>query len=263
MRLSKKVLATVAAGILTLSLVLVGCGGGGAAASGEIQLIKDGVITVGSDCDYPPFITMENGKPAGFEYDLLVAIGEELGYTIEYLEPQNFDQLLASLAAGNSMDVACSSFTINDERKEIVDFTDSYFDSNQAVVVKTGASYDDASDLAGLRVGAQAGTTGEDWAVENISNVQMVPLNDATGLFVNLESDSVQAIVLDEPTARNIIAENYSGKMKVLEVIATGEQYGIAVAKSNPALTQAINDALATLRSNGTYQQIYNKYIAS
>jgi polar amino acid transport system substrate-binding protein len=104
-------------------------------ASGELKLVEPGTLTVASDCDYPPFIEMEGEQPAGFEYELMQAICAELGLTLKYLPPQNFDGILASVAAGTTADIGVSSFTINDERRELVDFCTPYFDSNQACVI--------------------------------------------------------------------------------------------------------------------------------
>ncbi|MDR2107920.1 MAG: transporter substrate-binding domain-containing protein [Coriobacteriales bacterium] len=106
-----------------------------AAADGELKLVESGTLIVASDCDYPPFIEMDGDKPAGFEYELMQAICAELGLTLKYLPPQNFDGILASVAAGTVADIGVSSFTINDERKQLVDFCTPYFDSNQACVV--------------------------------------------------------------------------------------------------------------------------------
>jgi polar amino acid transport system substrate-binding protein len=144
-------IAVMAALVLVLSVALLGCSksstppasdagdkpantpantGTDTSTKSELKLIKDGVLTVGSDCDYPPFISMEGEKPVGFEYELLQAIAADMGLTLEYLSPQSFATLIASVQGGGKMDVAVSSLTINDLRKESVNFCTPYFDSN-------------------------------------------------------------------------------------------------------------------------------------
>ncbi|MDR3307519.1 MAG: ABC transporter substrate-binding protein [Coriobacteriales bacterium] len=275
MKKTRKAVASILAAVMVLALMLVGCGEAAPpasngstppATSGDTPvadegytLLKDGKLIVGSDCDYPPFVYLEGEQPTGFEYDLLVAIADELGLEVEYLSPQTFNALIALVNAGGKMDVACSSFTINDERLELVDFTDPYFDSNQACVALKSKGFTSASDLAGLTVGAQDGTTGQVWAEENLSGITMIPLVDASTAFAALQAGTVEAIFLDEPVAAEMVAQTYTD-CEVVEAIPTGEQYGIAVSKDNPELTKAINEALATLKANGTYERIFAKY---
>jgi ABC-type amino acid transport substrate-binding protein len=139
-----------------------------ATPASELKLVTPGVLTVGSDCDYPPFIEMDGDTPAGFEYELMQAVGEKLGLEVVYLTPQNFDTIIPSVAAATKMDIGVSSFTINDERLKIVDFCIPYCDSNQAVVALKSKGYNSAEDLRGKRVAAQSGTTGADWVRENL-----------------------------------------------------------------------------------------------
>ncbi|MDR1421753.1 MAG: ABC transporter substrate-binding protein [Coriobacteriales bacterium] len=270
MSVFKKTRALLATCVLALSLALVACGGGTAPAGGgtatdgasdgaAFTTIEAGKILVGSDCDYPPFIYIENGQAAGFEYELAQAIGADLGYTVEYLPLQNFDTIIASVAAGSKMDIGFSSFTITDERKELVDFSIPYFDSNQACVVMKGSGYTSTTDLAGLTVGAQSGTTGESWANENIPGVTVKGYNQTSEALAALAAGDVEAIFFDEPVATEQVSTAYTD-CEVIAVIPTGEQYGIAISKDNPGLTAAINASLQRLVDNGTYAQLFSKY---
>lgn len=267
MSLLKKCVALTAALALGASLSLVGCGSSTETtdettdATDQVKLVTAGKLTIGSDCDYPPFISLDGETPVGFEVDLMSAVAEELGLELNYLSPQKFDTLIASVASGTSMDVAVSSFTINDERKETVDFSDSYYDSNQSVVVMKDSGYTQVSDLEGKAVGAQAGTTGLDWAEENVADITMSPFDDATTAFAALQAGKVEAVFLDLPVAIELVKTTYTDA-EVIAEIPTGEQYGIAVSKDNPELTKQINAALTTLRENGMYDELYNKYFS-
>jgi ABC-type amino acid transport substrate-binding protein len=133
-----------------------------------IKTVTAGTLTVGSDCDYPPFIYMDGAIPDGFEYEVMQLVGEKLGLKVEYLAPQNFDTILAAVATGTKMDIGVSSFTINDLRLETVDFCVPYCDSNQAVVTLKSKGYTSVEDVRGKKVATQSGTTGSDWVRENL-----------------------------------------------------------------------------------------------
>jgi len=247
--------------VLSMSLALAGCNGGGPARTdAEMINVTPGVLTVGSDCDYPPFVQMQGDKPVGFEPEMMQAIADEIGLTLEYLPPQNFDTLLAAVAAGTKMDVGVSSFTIDDTRKKLVDFSIPYFDSNQAAVALINSDYKSAKDFEGLTVGAQSGTTGADWVRENLGpNTTLKEFNVASELMASLAAGDIQGAFFDEPAAAQYVATSYTNA-HVVEIIPTGEQYGIAVAKDNPGLLQAINDAMITIKKNGTFDKIFLKY---
>jgi len=278
MSVSKKFVAIISALVLVVSLTLVGCKGGNQeenqnnnnqsstqsdntqqSTSNEMKLIKEGTLTVGSDCDYPPFIWLEGSTPVGFEYELMGAIAADMGLKLEYLPPQNFDTLIASVAGGSKMDLAVSSITITDERAQTVDFCTSYFDSNQACVIRSSSPYTSAKDLEGEVVGAQAGTTGEAWANEHLQGITMKPFNQTSEGLVALQAGEIEALFFDAPIAEYQLANNYPD-MKMAEVIPTGEQYGFAVNKGNTKLKSEVNASLKKLVDNGTYEQIFKKY---
>jgi len=264
----RKLVSLVVCIVLAMSLTLVGCnggsGGGGGSSNGdaaEMWNVTPGVLTVGSDCDYPPFVEMQGDQAVGFEPEMLQAIADELGLELEYLPPQNFDTILASVASGTKMDIGVSSFTINDERKQLVDFSFPYFDSNQAAVALVDSSYTSAMDFDGLTVGAQSGTTGADWVRENLtsSGTVLKEFNQASELMASLTAGDIQGAFFDEPAAAQYVATSYTNA-HIVEVIPTGEQYGIAVSQDNPGLLQAINDAMITIKKNGVFDKIFLKY---
>jgi polar amino acid transport system substrate-binding protein len=228
-------------------------------AAPEYTLVTPGQLTIGSDCDYPPFIALDGEQVTGFEYELAQAIGTELGVEAVYLPPQNFDSILASVDQGTKMDIGFSSFTITPEREELIDFSEPYFDSNQAVVALKAAGYADAKALDGKKVGAQSGTTGAEWVKENLPNAKLVEYTQTSEALAALQAGKIEAAVFDEPVAAEQVATTYTDA-EIIEAIPTGEQYGIAVSKKNPGLTEAINKALTTLKENGTYKEIFSKY---
>lgn len=230
-------------------------------SSSSYKLINNGQLTVGASQDFPPFenLNSQTGKPEGFSIDLMNALADQMGLQCNYLSSIKFDALIPALVSGTKMDVACSSFTITPEREQEIDFTDPYFDSNQSIVVMKNSGITDVSQLAGKKIGAQSGTTGYDWAVENIPTGETVAFDEVTAVFAALQSGQVDAVSIDLPVAQNMIKTAYSDATIIKET-PTGEQYGIAVNKNNPELTKALNEALEEIKANGTYQQIYDKW---
>ncbi|MCL1879399.1 MAG: ABC transporter substrate-binding protein [Actinomycetia bacterium] len=278
MTISKKLMTVLLALTLAAGLALSACQGSGdsdssaagaasagdqtatgAVGNGDLGLVTPGKLTIGSDCDYPPFISMQAGKPTGFEEEMMQYVAADLGLELNYLPPQNFDTLIPSVNGGGKMDLAVSSLTINDERKESVNFAMPYFDSNQACVTLKGSGYTTADQLDGKVVGAQAGTTGADWVKENLPNATLKIFNQTSEGMAALVAKQVEALFIDEPVAKAMVADTFTD-CRVTEVIITGEKYGIAVSKNNPALESAVNDSLKKLVDDGTYAKLFKKY---
>ena len=122
-------------------LALTGCGGskGGSdapAPASDFTLVKEGTLIVASDLDFEPLGFLKNDKPTGFDVDLSNEIAKRLGLTCEYLEPQVFDDIIPLIKKGGTADVGVSAFSITDDRKKEIDFTDPYLDSGLAIAVK-------------------------------------------------------------------------------------------------------------------------------
>jgi len=266
-QMSRRSFVAVAAASLAAMGALSGCKSDPAPQTGDekdenpLGLIEPGKLTIGSDCDYPPFIAMDGEQPYGFEYDLLTEICKEMGLELNFLAPQKFDTLVASVAAGGKMDLAVSSITITDDRREEVDFCEPYFDSNQSLTVADGDAFKSSADLEGKTIAAQSGTTGEAWVKENIKDATIMPFDDASSAFTALQAGKCDAVAVDLPVAVELIKVAYPDFV-LLEEIATGEQYGFAVSKGNQALEDAVNEALQAVRDAGVYQDIYDEYFA-
>ena len=275
MKTWKKILALAFGGALALSLAACGgaSGAGGAssaassaAAAGDFKLVKDGTLTVITSADYPPFENMEGNEIVGFDAALIREIGTRIGLEVE-ISNQAFDTLITSVAGGTATDVAISAITIDPERANDVDFTDSYYDSNLAIVVlrDAGLSAADANAakevLADAAVGAQSGTSGEAWIEENLPANSYTPYQETPDLLNQLRTKSIVAAVYDQPVAEAHVNGEYND-CEILTVIPTGEQYGIAVNKDNAALTAAINDALASIKADGTMDKLIQEYLA-
>jgi polar amino acid transport system substrate-binding protein len=232
-----------------------------ATAAPTYKLATPGELSVGSDLDYPPMEQLNGSTPEGFDVDLMTAIAQEMGLKINYLPPQKFDALTALVNAGK-FDVIASSMTINDERKKVILFSDPYFDSNQSIAMKEGSKYTSPADLKGKKIGVQSGTTGEQWATENLkpAGATIVPFSKTSEAFAALQAGNVVAVVNDLPVTAQIV-KDASKKLTIVKQIPTGEQYGFGVAMANPELAAAINEALKKVKDSGEYKAIYEKWI--
>lgn len=262
---------TVAAGA-----VLAGCGNSNAASTDSssdaksdekkgMTLIEDGKLTVVAELGFAPFEYMDEktGEPVGFDVDVINAVAEKMGLTASYLPNQKFDTLVPIIKQGGKADVSIAAVTITDERMESVDFSEPYLDSNQAIVVAKGSSEtEETLNDASKQVVCQGGTTGDEWIGENLPDAVRVPVDDVTAALTGVQAGLYQAMVVDLPVASYMLSQSFSD-LEIVKEIPTGEQYGIAVSKDNPELTQAVNKALEDMKSDGTMKEIETKWFGS
>lgn len=244
-----------------LAMVLAGCGDNGTEPDPPVDddglgLEADGVMRVGSDLDFPPFEFEEGGEERGFDIDLMDEIADRLGVETEYVDA-SFDTIFQQLAAGD-FDAIISAITITEERAEIVAFTDPYFEATQALLVTVDSEIASVDDLAGQEVGAQAATTGLEYAQENFTESTITEFPNYPAAFTALETGGLDAVLADLPAADEAVSR--SDSLQIVEEIDTDEQYGMAVQQDNEALLAAINDALAEIIADGTYERIFSEW---
>ncbi|WP_026817952.1 basic amino acid ABC transporter substrate-binding protein [Arthrobacter castelli] len=251
------------------TLALTGCGGGSGSEGGgqtsgsgsEMALIQPGTLTVCSDIPYPPFEFEEGGEYTGFDIEIIRKIASGLDLKVA-IKDVGFEGLQsgAALAAG-TCDIGASAMTITKPREENLDFSKPYYDSLQSLLVPKDSDIKTIEDLAGKTVGVQQGTTGENYAQENVpdkATIRSYP-SDAE-LFPALKSGSIDAVLQDLPVN---LRHTEQGAFTIVQEYDTNEQYGFAVKEEgSEALLKAVNKELAKIRENGTYQKIYDKYFS-
>lgn len=271
------ILATCACVLCAFALVLAGCGNSGsnansgssnggseaAATDGKMKLTTEGTLTCVTEMGFQPFEYLPEGStdPVGYDIDVANELAKRMGLTCKFLPSQNFDTLIPTVAEGSKADIAIAGITIDAERKKEVDFSDPYFTSNLAVVVKgDSAETLQTLDAPDKQVACQRGTTGDGWIDENLSKTTKKPLDDISAGLAGVSTGNYAAYVIDLPVAEKNLKDSFTD-LKILEKIATGEEYGIAVSKKNPELTKAINKALQDMQSDGTMQKISDKWL--
>ena len=232
-----------------------------ATAAAPDGLVSDGTLTACSDTPYEPFEFTEGGTDTGYDIDLLREIAGDAGLDLT-VKDLPFDGILGSLAAGDC-DVVASAVTITEERAKQVDFSTSYFDADQSLLVKAdkASQYSTLAALSGKTIGVQSGTTGETYAKEKATGATVKGFEDSDGLFAAIQADQIDAILQDLPV--NAYRATKDDTLEVVETYTTGEHYGYAVAKGNTSVLKFIDDGLATLHDDGRFDTVYKKYFGS
>jgi ABC-type amino acid transport substrate-binding protein len=223
--------------------------------------IAEGKLTVGSCLDYKPFEYKQGDQLKGFDVDLTDEIASRLGLEVEWVKA-NFDTIFTAVAA-NQFDMVAAASTITPEREQTALFSDPYFNARQSLTVNTTKTPDIQStdDLAsGDIVAVQKGTTGKDWATENLepNGIQIKVFDLAPDAFTDLEAGNVTGIINDEPSSDAEVESRPD--LAVVEGIDTGEHYGLAFSPDNPDLKDAVDGALAEIIADGTYAEIFDRY---
>ena len=221
------------------------------------------VYSVGTDAAYAPFESQnEKGEIVGFDIDIVRAIAAKAGLDVKFVNTP-WEGIFNALKQGDR-DLLVSSITITDERKQSMDFTAPYFDAHQLIAVKADSKVARFDELKSLRVGVQTGTTGD----ETISRLQgknstNIKRFESTPLALKeLEAGGIDAVVADNGVVNNYVANNAASKFRTVNDPAFApEQYGIAVRKGNAELLAKLNQGLAAIRADGTYDRIHAKYL--
>ncbi|MFI9615923.1 basic amino acid ABC transporter substrate-binding protein [Streptomyces sp. NPDC052023] len=251
----------------TAGLALVaGCssdgdgGSGTKTAAGGVEVVKAGQLTTCTHLPYPPFQSEIDGKVQGFDVSLVDLVAKDLG-----VQQQIVDQPFENFKTGGSLnagqcDLAAAGMTITEERKKNVDFSDPYFEATQAVLVDKKSGIKSFAELKGKKVGAQAQTTGEDYAKSQ--GLDPVSFESSDAVLNGLRTGQVEAVVIDYPVVQGWLKDKANAAaFQVAEQVNTGEQYGFTVKKGNTELLAAINKALADAKADGTYKKLYEQWI--
>ncbi|WP_041083021.1 basic amino acid ABC transporter substrate-binding protein [Thermotoga profunda] len=226
-----------------------------------VSFVYAKTVTLGTSADFPPFEYIENGQFVGFDMDLMREIAKLADFELKFVD-MSFDSLIPALRAGQ-VDVVAAAMTITDERKQVVDFSIPYWTADQSIIVKADSDLTITILYQKGRIGVQTGTTGDLWCTDNLVGKGLLPEKNLKryDTFVLALSDllngNIDAIVLDSPVANRFAVIR---PVKVVGIIVTGEQYGIAVKKGNKELLDKINSAIKILNETGKMAELIDKY---
>jgi ABC-type amino acid transport substrate-binding protein len=241
--------AVLAAAMLLLAGGLAGCGSEPDAGDAP------GTLVVGADVPYVPFAFGDAPNYQGMDMDLVREIARRLGKQTE-IRKTPFDTIFRDLAQGK-FDLVAASVTITDERKKVVDFSLPYFNSDQSVMIRQGTPITGAGGLAGRRVGALLGGTGEKWVKGKVPSADLRTYDLIDDAFKALAAGQIDAVINDFPSSK--YAERSYRNLKVVATIPTGEYYGLAFKPGSP-LRDQVNDTLRAMKKDGTFDRIYRSW---
>ena len=220
-------------------------------------------LHMGTNATFPPYEYYDGDEIVGIDAEVAAAICEKLGYDL-VIDDMEFDATIPALVAGK-IDFIMAGLTVTDERKQSVDFTDSYATGVQAIIVPEDSDITSVDDLfaegANHTVGVQSGTTGDIYCTGDIQDAGLGTVQqfkNGADAVLALTSGKIDCVVIDNEPAKNFVAANEG--LKILDTAYTEEDYAIAVQKGSE-LTQKMNDALKELIDDGTVAEIINKYI--
>ena len=267
-----------AAGLTAAALALTACGGSASstasstassaasseaastsAAAGELTTVEAGKLTMATNATFPPYeMTTDSGEFEGIDIDTAKAIADKLGLELQ-IDDMDFDAALLSVQQGKA-DIVMAGVTVTDERKAVMDFSDSYATGIQSIIVPEGSDITSPDDLAGKKIGTQRGTTGYIYCSDDFGDDAVVAYDNGLTAVQALNNGQVDAVVIDNAPAQEFVAANPG--LKVLDTSYAEEDYAIGMAKGS-SLEAAVNAALEELKADGTLQAIVDKYITA
>ncbi|MDX3752199.1 transporter substrate-binding domain-containing protein [Streptomyces sp. AK08-02] len=253
---------TATAGLLLVAGCSSGDDGGGASktAAGGVEVVKGGQLTVCTHLPYPPFQSEIDGKVQGFDVSLVDLVAKNLGVKQKILDTPFENFKTGAFLNADQCDLGAAGMTITEERKKNVDFSDPYFDATQAVLVDKKSGITFFAGLKDKKVGAQAQTTGEDYAKGK--NLDPVSFESSDAVLNGLRTGQVDAVIIDYPVVQGWLKDKANADaFKVVDNLNTGEQYGFTVKKGNTKLLAAINKAITDAKADGTYKKLYEQWI--
>lgn len=269
--MKQMVSALLLAAVLLLTLCACGSNSAGsstassatAASADKLNTITNGVLTLATSADFPPYEYYEGDTITGIDVEIAQAIADKLGLTLQ-IEDMDFNTIVAAIQNGK-YDIGMAGLTVNEDRSAVVDFTDSYATGIQAILVPEDSPITSVDDLLNnigtYKIGVQLSTTGDIYACDDFGSENVEEYTKGADAVLALTTGKIDAVIIDKEPAKSFAAANTG--LKLLDTDYTVEDYAIIVQKGNSALKDAINKALAALKEDGTIQAIIDKYITT
>lgn len=262
-RINMKIKKLVLGALMFVSVFALAACGSSSNENLQEKVVKRGKLVVAISPDYAPFEfkTLVNGKDTivGADVELAKAIADELGVKLE-LSSMSFDNVLSSLQTGKA-DIAISGLSATKERKNAYDFSDPYYETENAILVKTSNldKFTSISSLSGQKVAVQKGTIEEGLAKDQLKDSKIVSLT-AMGEAINeLKSGQVQAVDLEKPVAEGYLSQNSDIALAGFALkTSDGDAKAVAMPKGSGEMVKTVNKVIKKLAKDDKYK----KYIS-
>lgn len=237
------------------------------ATEAAFTTVEDGKLYMATNAAFPPYeMIADDGSYEGIDVEIATAIAASLGLEL-VVDDMDFGSVITAVQGGKS-DIAMAGLTVTEERKQNVDFSDSYATGIQVVIVTDGGAVQSLDDMEGddIIIGTQEGTTGYIYCSDTVENggygeEHVIAYTNGATAVQALMSGSVDCVVIDNQPAMEFVAANDG--LSILDTEFAVEDYAIGVSKDNTALSAAINEALEALIADGTVQAIIDSYISA
>ena len=236
------------------------------AAEAGFTTVEAGKLHMSTNAEFPPYeMIADDGSFEGIDVEVAQAIADKLGLEL-VIDDMDFDAALLAAQQGKS-DMVMAGVTVNEERLQVMEFSDSYANGVQVVIVPENSDITSVDDLSNDKmIGTQRGTTGYIYCSDTVENGgygedHVTAYDTGATAVMALVNGQVDAVVIDSAPAEEFVKANPG--LKILDTEFAVEDYAIGVAKGNTALLDAINGAMAELKADGTLQAIVDKYITA
>ena len=245
----KKVFALV----LTLAMLLVSF----------CAVAEDGKLYMATEGTFPPYEYYENGELVGIDVEIAKALADKLGVELE-IEVMDFGAIISAVSTGKS-DFGMAGMTVTEERMQSVNFTVSYAQGIQSVIVLEDSPITSVDDLfaegATYTVATQEATTGYIYATDDLGEDRVLSFKAATETINALLTGKVDCVIIDDQVARKFVEANEG--LVILDTSYAVEDYAICIALENTELLDEMNVALQELIDDGVVEEIVNRYIVA
>ncbi|MCL2350181.1 MAG: transporter substrate-binding domain-containing protein [Defluviitaleaceae bacterium] len=234
-------------------------GGNGYDNGGTSSAVVRETLIMATSADFPPFeFVNDAGEFDGFDIHMARAIADILDMDLR-IDDMDFGAVIMAVYTG-AADVAIAALTVTEERRQSVNFTTSYFETALVAIVRQDSDITSTAQLheSGIAVAVQLGTTSDLMVEWYLEDAEVVRLRTATDTIMELNTNQVDAIIIDRGVAEQFI-EDAPG-MRILPETLAYEEYAIAVNRDNTELLNRINDAIAQMKASGEFDRIYDMF---
>jgi glutamine transport system substrate-binding protein len=221
-------------------------------------------VNVATDPSFVPFemLDPDTGEMIGFDMDIINEVADRAGFEVN-LTTMEFSGIIPAVQTG-SQEVAIAGITITDERAQVVDFSDPYYDSGLQIIVRAdNEEVSSLEDLEGLSIATKIGSTSYDFLQQELGeDADITPYPGTADMYMALLGRNVDAVFYDAPNVAYFSQTRGEGRTKVVGPLYEGQQYGIVFHKGSEWV-EPTNEALASMREDGTYDEIYTKWFGA
>lgn len=231
-------------------------------ASAELKTCQPGKLIMATNAAFPPyeFVSDEDGETiVGIDAEIAGLIAGKLGLELQ-IEDIEFASIVSGVQQGK-FDIGMAGMTVTEERLKNVDFSSTYAQGVQAIIVPEGSDIKSADDLAGHKIGVQESTTGHIYCEDEFGADNVIAFSIGANAVEALKAGKVDCVVIDNNPAKAFVEANEG--LVLLDTAYTEEDYAICTSKENKELTEAIDQLLVELIEDGSVQEVLDKYISA